>query len=52
MENIGVVRSWYTSDIIPFSEDDKFTHAVYAVDSIEEGELLAEELNKKEAENE
>lgn len=47
MENIGVTRSWYTDDVIPFSEEDNLTHAVYAVDSIEEGEQLAEELNKE-----
>lgn len=47
MENIGVTRSWYTDDIIPFSKDDQFTNAVYAVDSIEEGEQLAEGLNKE-----
>lgn len=47
MENIGVARSWYTDDIIPYSKDSQFASAVYAVNSIEEGELLAEELNKE-----
>lgn len=49
MEGIGVERSWYTSDIVPFSEKSNFTKPIYLVDSIEEGEKLAEKLNNEQA---